>query len=121
MKFCAAHWTQLRSAIEDRGLMRFVSNNGEQAATKIEAELSGAPRAETWDPLMAANFAIWNNALEMGGGYLIFGDEDGNPYCPICEPIKHNSYPAEWWINHAADEQLDRAKELGFVKETPIQ
>lgn len=112
MKICQPHWDLLKSAIDERGLMHLVSNSGQVAAEKIQGQLSGQPEKETYDPLLAANFAIWSNAIEMGGLYLI---GDGNQYCPICESESHGSHNAEWWIKNAADEQLNRARELRLV------
>lgn len=120
MKICPEHWQQLKTAIEDRGLARFVSGSGEKLATKLQAEIEqGSTSAETFDPLAAANFAIWSNALEAGGPYLLFGDEEGNPYCPVCESEKHGGYPASWWIEHAADEQLEKARAMNLLP--PVQ
>jgi hypothetical protein len=121
MRICLDHWGLLKKAMEDRGLMKFVSNSGQVVVEKLQSELAGAPKIETWDPLMAANLAIWNNALEMGGLYLMGTDENGSEYCPICESVKNEGPAVEWWITSAADEQLGRAKELGVIKELPVQ
>lgn len=119
MKMCQTHWAALRAAIEERGLMKLVSRNGEVLIERLEGQLIGQPIKETFDPLMGANLAIWSNALEAGGLYLMGTTESGEQYCPICESEKHGGYPAEWWITNAADEQLNRAQELGLVP--PIQ
>lgn len=110
MKMCQAHWDALRAAIEERGLMKFVARSGQAVTEKIKGQLVGQADKETFEPLMAANMAIWSNALERGGLYLLQGD-----YCPICESEKHGSHPAEWWINHAADDQLEKARNLGLL------
>jgi hypothetical protein len=120
MKMCQPHWDQLRTAIEERGLMGLVSKDGVVAVEKLSRELKKeGTETENFDPLMAANLAIWTNALEMGGAYLMFQDPEGNEYCPICEAIKNGKNvpqgKAEWWIDHAADEQLARARELKLV------
>lgn len=111
MKFCASHWDMLRTAIDDNGLGHLVSGSGKEAGHKLEGQLSGEPEAETFDPLMNANFGIWNNAIKAGGPYLIFGD-----YCPICESETHGGQPAEWWITNAVNDQVERAKELGLLR-----
>jgi hypothetical protein len=110
MKMCQPHWDALRAAIDGRGLMRLVSGNGEVVAKKLEGQLIGQDEKDTFDPLMAANLAIFSNALKGGGLYLMLGD-----YCPICESEQHGGPMAEWWINHAADDQLERARELGLT------
>ena len=64
MKFCMPHWDQLKAAIEERGLMGLVSKDGVVAVDKIKRDLNQEGTAvENFDPLMAANFAIWSNAL----------------------------------------------------------
>lgn len=78
-------------------------------------QLQGAPARDTFDPLLNANFAIWSNALERGGLYLMGNDEDGEPYCPLCEYEKKGGGKAADWITFAADEQLEKGRALGFV------
>lgn len=110
MKMCQLHWVALRDAIEMRGLSGFVSKDGQTAIDRTVNDLHGAPATQTFDPLMAANFAIWSNALDQGGLYLMQGD-----CCPICESEKHGGPTAEWWIANAAQEQLNKARELGLL------
>lgn len=118
MKLCLSHWDQLREAIKDRGLDKFVSNSGQQAAEKMQAQLQpGTSELEGWDPLLNANFAIWSNGLERGGLYLMGTDEQGNEYCPLCELEANTSTKAETWIKYAADEQYEKAKKLGVIQE----
>jgi hypothetical protein len=106
----------LRQAISDRGLDHLVSGSGQKLCDKLQAELQqGGQTSDTFDPLMNANFAIWSNALEQGGLYLMGADENGQPYCPICESEKHGCHPAAWWITHAADEQLEKARAMKLV------
>jgi hypothetical protein len=113
---CQQHWDALRAAISERGLDGLISGSGQKAVAKLETELAqGAQTPETYDPLMNANFAIWSNALEAGGLYLMCGDKNGNPYCPICESEKHGGQPADWWITHAADEQLEKARAMNLL------
>ena len=97
--------------------MQFVSGDGYKAIDKMQRELRGDSSASVFDPLMNANFAIWSNALAAGGMYLMARKRIGSEYCPICESEAHGGYPAEWWISHAADEQLDKAKQMGLIKE----
>lgn len=118
MKFCQPHWDLIKKAIEERGLMQFVAGSGEKVISKMERELQGDSSTDTFDPLMAANFAIWSNAIDRGGLYLMGQKEGGSEYCPICESEAHNGPPADWWITHAADEQLEKAKALGLIRES---
>lgn len=110
MKLCQPHWDALKAAIEERGLMEFVAQDAKAAHERLCGELNGSPEQETFDPLMAANFAIWSNGLQIGGLYLMTGD-----FCPICESEKHNGPAAEWWITNAANGQLERARELKLL------
>lgn len=115
MKICETHWSALKQAIDDRGLSGLVSKDGHVAVEKAEGQLQGDVSRDTFDPLMNANFAIWSNGLRAGGLYLMGQKDDGTHYCPICESEAHGGQPADWWINSAADEQLERARALGLA------
>lgn len=110
MKICQTHWEALKVAIDERGLSKFIAQSGTEAAKRIEGQLKGQTDATTFDPLLNANFVIMGNAVSIGGLYLMTGE-----LCPMCESEAHNSHPAEWWINHAADDQLALARELKLV------
>lgn len=118
MQFCPVHWLQLRAAIEDRGMSHLVATSGEEASAAAQRHLDGtAHELDDFDPLMNAHWAIINNALQNGGTYLMFPDDEGNDRCPLCELDKH--YPGEdavaTWVGYATDEQLNRARELGLI------
>lgn len=115
MKICDSHWKQLRAAIDKRGLQPFVSTSGEAAFDKIKLDLT--TDGNTFDPLLNATFAIWNNALGLGGIYLLGVDEDGEEYCPICESMRNDGPPEDFWIKNAVDEQLQKAKHLKLIEE----
>lgn len=126
MKLCQDHWGQLRAAINERGLTKYVASDSEAAVERLKSQLQpGEPEHAGFEPLINANFAICGNALEMGGAYLVLSSQDnGEPYCPICEaskkldPESPQSKP-EWWINNAADEQLTKARTLKLAP--PVQ
>jgi hypothetical protein len=123
MKICMPHWKELAAAIDERGLGKFVASNGAELKERLQAQL-GTPaeeKAAGFEPLANANFAIWNNALGLGGLYLMGTDEQGNPFCPICEAVKNGVHDSAWWINSAADEQLERARELGLLPPASVQ
>jgi hypothetical protein len=138
MKMCQPHWDALRAAIEERGLMGFVANSGQAAINKVVDDLEGAPEKQTFEPLMAANMAIWNNTMSACAQYnanplaMMSADPDHpERECPICflnwlhvEHIQNCTnenctYPKEftfnWMIERASDDQLERAREFGFV------
>lgn len=110
------HWNDLREAIKERGLWHLVSKNGEEAIKSVTNQIEG--KEHHYDPLMAGNFAIWSNALDAGGLYLMGKDENGNEYCPLCELDKHTNCDPKAsvkWITGCADEQLKICQEKGLV------
>jgi hypothetical protein len=127
MKICIPHWNQLREAVDDAGLGHLVKG-ADNAKVLIEKGIDqfkfGVREPEspsTFDPLWNCNFAIWNNAIDMGGLYLMGSDDSGNPYCPICEAIANcpKDLPqstADWWIDSAVKEQYQKAMDLGLIK-----
>lgn len=121
MKMCSNHWTELKKAIEDRGLMPLVHKDGQSLKESLERQMRDEKAVEKdpalFDPLIGANFAIFGNAIESGGTYLMTPDpETKQPYCPLCEMVKcvEDAKPSVW-IDYAADEQLDYARELGLM------
>ena len=112
MKFCGDHWTALRAAIDERGLTRFVSGTGAALTDRLKQDLVQPEQTkETFDPLANATWAIYTNALDAGGLYLMSGD-----LCPLCEAEAHGIEKGSW-ITLAADEQVDRARTLGLIPE----
>src|SRR5262245_47590629 len=104
MKFCQGHWDRLRQKIDDRGLTHLIAKSGEVAVSQMAQQLQERKDSrETFDPLMAAHWAIAGNVNEflaragMNPLYLLGGgDEDrvegfGSKYegrtwprCPLC-------------------------------------
>lgn len=120
MKFCIEHWSKLRAALTSRGLDRFIAKDGEEAARRLGRAKS---EADSFEPLMGAHNAIVANALDSLGLGLLMADENGNDRCPICsmqsqckcgKPDCREAY--ERWIEHAANDQLENGKRLGFVE-----
>ena len=121
MKICDAHWQDLKKAIDDRGLTRFIAKDGEAAAKAMASQIQGGDEKESYDPLMGANFAIWGNALEVWGPGMM---QEGAP-CPLCLLDKHAKECAEPdcqfkqtgadWVTLAADAQMEYATELGLL------
>jgi hypothetical protein len=73
MKFCKAHWDKLRAAIDERGLSGLVHQGGAAATEAMARELQGTATDRDFDPLMAAHWAIVNNASR------VIADTGGNP------------------------------------------
>jgi len=118
MQICKKHWAELRKAIEVRGLSEFVSKTSEEAANKIQEEVKNGKRLtrDQFDPMIAANFALWNNCADVGGiGLLAI---EGCPLCELidnCECGKGDACEFRHWIDCAANEQLQHAKDMGLV------
>lgn len=120
MKICQKHWDDLRVAIEARGLMHLVAKNGAVAGQTIEHQLNGDQSNQNYDPLMAANFAIWTQALHSFGLEMMAPDAP----CPLCYKTELEStctdpncgkQTGDMWVQFAADDQLAAARERGLV------
>lgn len=65
MKFCEDHWSRLRAALDQRGLTPFIAKDGTTAVIQLQKSLAhgggGGDAKDTFDPLMAAHWAIVNN------------------------------------------------------------
>ena len=120
MKMCKPHWDRLQDALKVRGLERFIANSSEELKARLDAQETLGMSAG-FEPLWAAHLAILSNALDMAGLYLMGAKEDGSEYCPICESEAHNGPGADWWFDHAADEQLAKARELGLMPKEEMQ
>lgn len=125
MRFCENHWAELRQAIADRGLAKFTSPDGAEAARRLVAGASGSDARSAFDPLMGAHNAIVANALEWSGLTLMLPNDDGSERCPLCFLIAGCDCKARGettcafatWITRAADGALAQAKQLGLVGE----
>jgi hypothetical protein len=107
MKICAGHWTQLRTAIDTRGLTNLVAESGEQATRNLASELDHGSTIDNFDPLMAAHNAIMGNAMSAVQPGLLMTMMQGDN-CPICW-LKANDptpYDYDQWIDLAADDAL---------------
>lgn len=121
MKICQDHWNKLRAAIEECGLSHLIAKDGKAAAQQIQAQLQGDQSATNYDPLMAANFAIWSVSLHHFGLGIMAGD-----VCPLClkteiekdctDP-KCNKETGDDWVRFAAEGQLAYARSQGLVPE----
>ena len=133
MIICQKHWDALRNALNERGLGALVSENGEQVIDKTVREYTEGRTLDTYDPLMAAFWAISANGMDfihdMGGDLrVLMVDLPDRPFdrCTICylnwmleqhtatctrtECKPGKSY--EWMIDRAADDQVTTWKSL---------
>ena len=131
---CQGHWDRLRAAIADRGLSALVADSGEKAASNMARELAeGKPTVDTYDPLMAAFWAISNNGMDFiqsarGNPLALMYDDPNRPFprCTICYlnwlVDQHNTTctvdgcaprePYDWMVDRAADDQVDTWKSI---------
>jgi hypothetical protein len=120
MKLCQSCWDKLKDAIESRGMMALVAKNGEIACKQVSAQIHGDTSTHNYDPLMSANFAIWNQALSSFGLSMMAEDAP----CPLClkTEIEANctepdcgKQTGDMWIEFAAEEQLAYCRNRGLV------
>lgn len=126
MKLCQSHWDKLKQGITDAGLMRYVSNDGQQAVEKIDSQLKGDDSNDTYDPLMSANFAIWNNLLRIFGLEAMAPDA---PECLLCymdeaakngcgdTNCKEHHASGDDWVDYAVRDQVEQAKKRGLLSD----
>jgi hypothetical protein len=89
MSFCQDHWDRLRAAIEERGLSGLIATSPEAAVAQQSAAIErGKMDATTFDPLMDAHWAIFNNAMNTvarAGGDPLYLMAGGQPEDPVTE------------------------------------
>lgn len=121
MRMCEAHWAQLRSAIEARGLGHLVSANGRELASRFASALEGEDELANYDPLMWAYLLIVEEATNWCGLSLYMEDD----LCPLCEVLK--VYPPipeghryatndSYFVDGPADAVLEFAREHGIAE-----
>jgi hypothetical protein len=113
MKLCQSHWSELKAAIEVRGLMPFVAKNGKEVVKEMINQIKigeDYDKIKPYDPLMSANMAIWEQGIKCGGLYLMQGE-----LCPLCELEKNSTAKASDWINPCCDEILEDFKSKGWL------
>lgn len=123
MKFCMDHWNALKAAVEARGLGHLIARSGDAVAGRVSTEATQGPSKETFEPLLGAHNAILSNALRIAGLAVMMPNEDGSERCPLCFLITNCGCPEKGtpqcafakWIDHAADDMVTAAKELGAI------
>jgi len=116
MKLCDEHFTDLVTAIVERGLTKWIPDNSDESLARWAKIRKEGFDKETYEPIFFAAFAIMFNAAAMGGVNTSeqhleeIGLHAGN--CPICaEPDRRA------WIEHAANDAYNEAIRLGFSPE----
>lgn len=119
MKACQAHWDELKAALEERGLEKFIAKTGSEVATRVVG--AGGTERDNFEPLIGAYMAITNNALRVLGLSLLAPQDDGTELCPLCALIdpcgcgRGEECHFRKYIAHAADEQVEHARQLGLL------
>lgn len=109
MNMCQKHWDKLREAIDQRGLGKFVANNGEEAIEHTVRGLKGENTIVDFEPLMGSSMCLANLALKIGGLALMKPNEDDSMPCPVCFLQSFD------YVSAAADGALQEARERGLV------
>jgi hypothetical protein len=105
MRICQDHAHELKNAIRQRGLWRLVMDNGPTAAHRPP---EGTP---TFDPLLAVDLLIAEQALHALGVYLL-----RDRHCPLCEVERNlGEGHASEWIDVDADIVLHVCRERRLV------
>lgn len=119
---CQKHWDMQREAIKAKGMYHLVHKGGEQAMKHVLRQLKGEDKEQDFDPLLAANNAIFVNALNAVGLQLMVPDDSGKLPCPICLVIKtckcgdpKCASRVEGWTEFAANDVLEECKRRGLV------
>lgn len=119
MRICKKHWALCRAAISDHGLDHLIAKDGKAAADSFVAEVKG--EETPFDPLMAMNNHWFSCAIDAGGIYLMFINEQENPdneghYCPICEYEKHSEgFDAPAAIDSIAEQLLAYCRKNNII------
>lgn len=118
MKYCDKHWEKTRDAIKERGLWHLVGRSGEEAVDRLIAEAQGTATDATFDPLLAVCNMVYGKAVELGGLWMLTGEDK----CPVCTAMlpqcRAENTPEEmerFWIDGPCDSILTYCTEKGLV------
>src|SRR6185437_9877507 len=116
IKLCHHHSDLLREEIDKFGLTHLVSRSVDEADGVIKRALDGSYDSyEDFDPLLLANFHLWQNAIELyGAEWMMIPTDVGDIRCPLCEHNHHDGDAMEW-VDMATSAALMEARRLGFV------
>ncbi len=102
----------LKDAVEERGLSKYVAKDGVEAARRLVVG--------EFDPLMGAHNRILENVVQMMGSAVLLTSG-----CPLCEISKWHTEGCkdpscavtsyDHWVDKAADESLEVARERGLL------
>lgn len=101
MRLCEEHMLKLVMALYERKLIDLAPDTSEEAQVRYADMRDQGLDKGNFEPVWIACFAILMNAERLGGNV--------DP-CPICSNLER-----EDWIELAADNAREVAKEVGFV------
>jgi len=104
MKLCSAHYTDLRRAIQNKGMSGLIRDPA-TLRQRADRWLKGrAQESDGFDPLMVATLEIYKKATEEVGTHLHMTKTNGEHYCPLCElPRVHGTAAPGAWIDNCTD------------------
>jgi hypothetical protein len=112
MQICQDHWHEIKNAIRQRGLWKFVTPAGYASGQSIRPELNPNPIPSTFDPLMAESLMISEQARMAFGSYAAVRSD-----CPLCEAEQNlGAGTALEWIDTDADTILALCREQNMVR-----
>lgn len=120
MQLCDDHFKKLKEKIKFLGMEHLIATDEDEIADRVGKELSGQ-EMEVFDPVIACQGMIFQQALHYGGPSLLHPKPDGSEVCPICEALNHKrpelsvSEAEEMWIGGSAMVALEKARERGLV------
>lgn len=106
LSVCQRHWSDLRLALQERGLGKYESKDGEAALDKLQKWSAGDCRLETFEPPLLSNNALVAKFVDESDPQRLL---DGG--CPLC--VVDGYKLARNWINGVADSMLELAKAVG--------
>ena len=111
MKLCQDHWHELKNAIRQRGMWKFVPPDGPLKANRATHYLDARTAPLRFDPLTMASMLISHQALTAFGDYL-----KTRNYCPLCEVEQNLGTGISMeWIDVNADTLLELCRERHLI------
>ncbi len=123
MKLCDTHQDELNTAIEDRGLKKFIAPSTEEGHRRFKAMLSHGVSRDCYCPISLATFEICQNAVDNSDGKIAQDDhaDAQHAVCPVCWLCSHTEQIGQTpeyyssYVTRGADEALFHAKKIGLV------
>ncbi len=107
MKMCSSHYTDLRRALQRKGMGGLIQDIG-TIRGRADRWLKGRViPSDGFDPLMVSTLELYKKAAENVGAHLHGQKANGEHYCPLCEVGRvHGNDTAGAWIDNCTDAVL---------------